>query len=363
MNERSGLSSAPARREARRGSLVHGLDAAVTFEFPLGDFAAAARAEAQALFFLAAWRRYAAGRLPLSVTCVGDPPDTVLALAERCRAVIEHREPLVLGNGTVFNRALSWMAPGDRDRRVVLGPDVLVLGDFTQVLAGLPSGSLSVAPAEKAQLTDAHWERVYRHLAVPPPADRMKPLRVELGLPVKGALQTFPYYHGAVVVAPCEKHFGRVWVDHCIKLAKLLPGLEGVGPRLGAKLAAGGKVALATVCQAMLAAGTCVQHRLPRECDGRLSYFESADGADSIRLMHASGLFAAVTDLAQIQESLQHYSVLLRSAVAHGVRQRGGGAARARLIAWWRTRGLESNLRWLYRHEVRPTLRHCGAYG
>lgn len=344
------------------------IDAASVVEFPPSYHPDAARAEVQALFFLAGWREHPTARQTLKPTlvCIDAPPPSVCWLAEQAGASLEQRPPFVRGDGIVFNRARAWdPLPGNTaDRRLILDPEVLMVGNPAPALASLLTAgtTLAAAPAKKAQLPAACWPAIYRAVDVPMPTERIQPLRAALGLPVnEQGKETPPLYHPAVLLTPGDPALGELWALHGAKLAAAWPTLEGLPDRQRASASTLERVALATAIQAWRAEhGSVACEPLPRACDGRRMYLEAGVPLGELAFLHVPGLFRELTDLAQVEMWLQAFAVRWRELLLEAARQNGRDSFKTR---WWvarQTRRMEAALRRLYRRHVRPALRMGG---
>ncbi len=190
------------------------IDVAAAVEFAPSYHPAAARAEVQALFFLAGWREHAAPGFTPWLVCIDAPPPSVCWLAEQTGARLVHAP--FRGRTESFNRARAWDPfPGEHARRLVLDPEVLVIKPPSSALA-----TLAGAPAARPPLPEDVWPAIYRAVGVPMPTERLRTLRAELGLPVGKRGDTMPpYYHPAALLAPSRVGLGELWARHGALLA------------------------------------------------------------------------------------------------------------------------------------------------
>ena len=349
------------------------IDVATVIEFPPGYHPDAPRAEVRALFFLAGWREHgsAARGMKPTLVCIDAPPPSVCWLAEQAGAQLVYRPPFAREDGSVFNRARAWDGDvGNAERRLVLDPEVLAVGDPSSALAILPTGTrLAAAPAEKAQVPDACWPAIYRAVGLPMPAARIQPLRVRLGLPAVGKGGDMPpFYHPAAILSPRAGHLGELWARHGAQLAAAWPTLESLSVEQRASMATLERVSLATALGALRASheggGDPLEcHPLPRAWDGRRVYLEAGVGLGETALLHIPGLFSELTDLVQIQLWLQAYAVRWRERLLDAAARRGDFSSKTRWWVTWQARRMEGMLRRLYQRHVRPALRMGGEFG
>lgn len=329
------------------------IDVAAAVEFAPSYHPAAARAEVQALFFLAGWREHAAPGFTPWLVCIDAPPPSVCWLAEQTGARLVHAPP----DKQSFNRARAWDPfPGEHARRLVLNPEVLVIKPPSSALA-----TLAGAPAARPPLPENVWPAIYRAVGVPMPTERLRTLRAELGLPVGKRGDTMPpYYHPAALLAPSRVGLGELWTRHAALLAKAWPTLEGLSAEQRASVETPERVALATAVQA-LRAGPC--QPLPRAWDGRQVCLEAGVSLREKSLLYIPGLFSELSDLAQIQMWLEAYAIRWREKLLDRAARRGVVATQTRWWISWQTRRMEASLRRLYQRHVRPALRMGGEFG
>ena len=342
------------------------IDVVSVIEFLPGYHPDAARAEVQALFFLAGWREHAAPGFAPCLVCIDAPPPSVRWLAEQTGARLVPGQPFKREDGTTFNRALAWESlPDDRDRRLVLDPEVLLIGPPAPGLEALPDGGLfAAAPAEKAQVPDASWPEIYRAVDVPMPTERLQPLRVELGLPIVGKGHDMPpFYHPAVLLTPRGGELGKLWAQHGARLAAAWPTLEGLSDEQRASPATLERVALATAVQALRVENGWACAALPRAWDGRRVCLEAGVPLGEFSMLHIPGLFGELTDLAQIGMWLHAFAVRWREALLDAAQRHGTASKTSRWWIIWQTRRMEAALRRLYTRHVRPALQMGGEFG
>ena len=330
-------------------------------EFPPSYHPDAARAEVQALFFLAGWREYAAPGFAPCLVCIDAPPPSVRWLAEQTGARLVPGQPFTRGDGVVFNRARAWESlPDKHDRRLVLDPEVLLIG----APGDSPIDGLAAAPAEKAQVPDAAWPAIYHAVDVPMPAERLRPLRLELGLPIVGKGEDMPpFYHPAVLLAPRGAELGRRWAQHAARLAAAWPALAGLSDEQRASPATLERVALATAWQAIRAENGWTCGELPRAWDGRRVCLEAGVGLGEFSMLHIPGLFSELTSFAQIGMWLHAFALRWREALLDAAQRHGRLTKKSRWWIVWQTRRMEAVLRRLHTRHVRPALQMGGEFG
>ncbi len=338
-------------------------DVVSVIEFPPSYHPDAARAEVQALFFLAGWREHAAPEFAPCLVCIDAPPPSVRWLAEQTGARLVPGQPFTWEDGLIFNRARAWDAfPGEHDRRLVLDPEVLLIGSPVAGLETLPDGGLiAAAPAEKAQVPDAAWSAIYRAVNVPMPTERLQPLRTALGLPMAGKGEDMPpFYHPAALLTPHGSELGKLWAQHGARLAAAWPTLEGLSDEQRASPSTLERVALATAVQALRAKNGWAWAALPLAWDGRRVCLEAGLPLGEFAMLHIPGLFGELTDLAQIGMWLHAYAVRWREALLDAAQRHGTLSKKPRWWAGWQTRRMEAALRRLYTRHVRPALQMGG---
>ena len=343
------------------------IDVAATVEFAPSYHPDAARAEVQALFFLAGWREHAAPGFAPWLVCIDAPPPSVCWLAEQTGARLIHAPP----DEADLRRARAWDPfPGEHARRLVLDPEVLVIKNPASALSSLPAGTiLAAAPASRSPLPEACWRAIYRAVGVTMPTERLRTLRAELGLPAGKKGDTMPpFYHPAALLAPSRVSLGALWTRHAALLARAWPALEGLSDGQRTSVAVRERVALTTAVQAMRISqggeeGLLPCHPLPRAWDGRQVGLEAGRPLREMAMLYIPGLFGELTDLAQIQMWLEAYAVRWREKLLDRAGSRGAVATKTRWWVSWQTRRMEASLRRLYQHHVRPALWMGGELG
>jgi hypothetical protein len=141
--------------------------------------------EAQALLFLASWieNAGAARRFPLHLACIGEPPDSVVHLADRANAQLSVHASLP-GDDRRMNKFRAADVKALTERLAYLDVDMVVLGDLSR-LAEIPTDAISAAPELHPKVAPDTWATLYHALDVPMPAHRIPSRLSELGLPLK----------------------------------------------------------------------------------------------------------------------------------------------------------------------------------
>lgn len=204
------------------------------------DFSGSSRAvfEARTLVFLATWMEYAgnARTYPLHLACIGEPPESVYELAERCQARITIHQPLQLQAGHhVGNKLRGLEINPETDHHLLLDVDIAILSDLSSI--GHFSGRLAASPDDAPNVTLNEWALIYSSLGLPMPT-LIKPLVHELGMPRfprrmmgfesedQQTKKMYPYYNGGVVFAPWKANLRQNWEASIKSIASLFDKSE-----------------------------------------------------------------------------------------------------------------------------------------
>jgi hypothetical protein len=169
--------------------------------------------EARALAFLGSWLENAgaARAWPLHLACIGEPPPSVRALAERCGARVTLHEPVAAGLAPTRNKLRGFDVEPRTDRLLLVDTDVFFLGDPGAAAAEPPG--IAVVPSGSHRIPLEMWQRVCAALGEPIPEARILCQRGELAdrLP-PAALHgprhrepMVPYYNSGVLLAPWDE--------------------------------------------------------------------------------------------------------------------------------------------------------------
>jgi hypothetical protein len=192
--------------------------------------------EARTLLFLGSWLENAGSSSdwPLHLACIGEPPESVRRLAERCSAHASVHEPVAGGSVPVRNKLRGFDVQPRTGRLLLLDTDVVILGDPRDALDLGPG--LAVARAANHRVGLDSWERVYRALGEDMPEERVRCQRAlvaeripELALHGEHHLKPMhPYFNTGVVCLPWERasEFREQWENYLDRLAELFPPAE-----------------------------------------------------------------------------------------------------------------------------------------
>jgi hypothetical protein len=117
--------------------------------------------EARTLFFLASWLECVrpAKNLSLHVACIGEPPPSVVWLAERCGAAISVHAPVGWSNQCP-NKLRGLEIEGRSSRRLLVDVDVLLLRDPEGLISRIDPHAISALPVEVPAPIAPHWQRL-----------------------------------------------------------------------------------------------------------------------------------------------------------------------------------------------------------
>jgi hypothetical protein len=192
------------------------------------------------MIFLASWieNAGAAGKFPLHLACIGNPPNEVRMLAERAGARISHHDPIrIRSDHHVGNKLRGLEVDRSTNNVLLLDVDVMVLSD-PSVLAS-EVDYVAVALEDTPKISNARWNKIHRELALPPTLQRIPSLHAELdlprypyrwqgrGVPRADILSMTPYYNGGVVFAPWNCRLRELWERNIRRVAAVFPE----GPR------------------------------------------------------------------------------------------------------------------------------------
>jgi hypothetical protein len=270
------------------------------------DFSGSAKLtfEARSLYFLASWIEYSelVGEVPLHLACIGEPPDSVRALARKSGARVSLHAPAASDLRVNANKLRGFEAPLESDRILLLDVDILVLSSVAEIAARVPDDAISAAPSHGASLTSEMWSELYAALGLEPPAERITDFDLTLDLQTATAgtstsATVFPSWNSGVVMLPRESELVPLWQDHLRVLGKMRQVWKGA-PRPGNR-PIGDEPAFATAVHALRARGeTFVQ--LPDELNGRWRHlYRRAPTMREFVFFHMTGSFAYGSGLQQ----------------------------------------------------------------
>jgi hypothetical protein len=184
------------------------------------------------LFFLASWIENAGASrsLPLHLACIGEPPPSVVRMAEQAGATISVHPPLLLLEKRYSNKIRGLEVEGGRfSQLLLLDVDTIVFSD----IAGLASMGrcVAAAPAFQPQVPERDWSTIFGKLEIARPRARMNSIRGELDLPpILRPLYArqhaerngmFPYYNSGVLFLPWNSGLRPLWERRILDAASL----------------------------------------------------------------------------------------------------------------------------------------------
>jgi hypothetical protein len=198
--------------------------------------------EARALCFLGSWLENAgaARAWPLHLACIGEPPASVRALAERAGAEITRHEPVAAGLAPTRNKLRGFDVAPRAERLLLVDTDVFFLGD-PSALAALEPG-IAVVPSGSHRIPLEMWQRVCAALGQPVPEKRILCQRGELAERLPPAAlhgprhrePMVPYYNSGVLVAAWSDALAlrKQWEDALDRLAERFPLTERANQKI-----------------------------------------------------------------------------------------------------------------------------------
>ena len=189
--------------------------------------------EARTLLFLGSWLENAGSSRdwPLHLACIGEPPESVRRLAERCNAIVSVHPPTADGKAPTRNKLRGFEVKPRTDRLLLLDVDVLFLGDPAPILE--LGECLAIAPAGNHRVREEMWRQIYHALEMPLPEKRMLSIRAELAdrLPERawhGRHHLEPmihYYNSGVFLVPWAHgpELLKHWEGYLDRLAGFFP--------------------------------------------------------------------------------------------------------------------------------------------
>ncbi len=184
------------------------------------DFGGSARRlfEIRMLLFLGSWLEHR-GRSrdwPLHVATIGELPQAVRELAERCRAQISHHDPIEAGSERFLNKLRGLEVESRTGRILLLDADTLVLGDLSPARELGHCFSALTCPGNRVPLEV--FQEIFDLVGVKMPSERVLPLIGQLAhaLPQSAMREPFalpmpPYFNSGVVVVPATSRLREHW--------------------------------------------------------------------------------------------------------------------------------------------------------
>ena len=184
------------------------------------DFGGSARRlfEIRILLFLGSWleHRGSSRDWPLHVATIGELPEGVRALAERCQAQVSHHAPIETGSERFLNKLRGLEVESRTGRILLLDADTLVLGDLSPALELGDCFSALICPGNRVPLEV--FQEIFDLLGVKMPSERVLPLIGQLAhaLPRSAMREPFavpipPYFNSGVVLVPAASRLREDW--------------------------------------------------------------------------------------------------------------------------------------------------------
>ena len=192
----------------------------------------ARRFEIMTLLFLASWIEFG-GRsrgLPLHLTCIGEAPESVRILGDRCGANFTTHEPLLVG--AFANKLRGFEISRETDHILLLDSDMLVLSEIHDLPSALGSDCVAAsASMGPCRVPESRWLKIHETLDLTYPKNKIIPLNLELDTfqcdRYRDREYLPPYYNGGMVYAPWASGLGDVWRDHFIRIFDIDPNING----------------------------------------------------------------------------------------------------------------------------------------
>lgn len=259
------------------------------------DFSGRARAtfEARTLYFLASWLEFAGTSrdFPLHLACIGEPPESVRALAAKARARISQHASMGDRLGVFANKLRGFEAPLETDHLFLLDVDVFILDDLAPLARLVPDDAIAATHSHSAIILGDMWEELYSEVGLTPPPKSMMDfhLTLEDGVPAQGGI--YPSYSSGAILAPRRSRLPQVWIEHLHVLNRFR---ERWTPRLTPhNMLVGDEPALATAIRALQADGQDVV-LMPDRFHGKWRHlYRRAPRLREFALFHMSSSFAA----------------------------------------------------------------------
>jgi hypothetical protein len=270
--------------------------------------------EVQTLFFLASWLENAgqARQFPLHLVCIGEPPQSVRRLAERCGASLTVHAPVGIERRGVSNKLRAFEVQHQTDRVLLLDADILVLSDFSS-LSDL-GYCISAAPDNKPRVPERYWKAIYPALGMQTPTERIASGMGEMGLTRLGQTlyssqeseipAMFPYYNTGALFLPWDCGLREVWEDHIRRIKALFNEQDEAWKSVGESNQAG----FATALQQLRSGGLPFK-RLPPSFHANYAHvFSRTLSLGEIKIFHAFELGVKVRSKSEdFRRSIHQY--------------------------------------------------------
>ncbi|MEM6821299.1 MAG: hypothetical protein AAF558_05100 [Verrucomicrobiota bacterium] len=189
----------------------------------------------RSLFFLASWlySRNRENGHSLHFVCIGDPPKSILNLAEKAGALVTEAEPQGIlsksdcaGTNPLEKKLLPKMDNKFRGLEVQSQHASFLLVDvdvfFNRPLSGaiLQPNFTAAAPAHNPHFSESVWKSIYEAVHLSFPEHRLRCIKSQLGLGLRNEeypgqardLESMiPYYNGGVVLSPWDSPLVQEW--------------------------------------------------------------------------------------------------------------------------------------------------------
>lgn len=192
--------------------------------------------EIRTLFFLASLLEFGgkSRHFPLHIACIGEPPASVVWMAEIYGAEITLHEPQPPVIRGFPNKLRGLEIQGETGKVLLIDVDVMVLKDLTPMITELPEDAICLAHASRPMVREEYWEAIYEGIGMTPPETRVSSLCGELGVYVYDEFtkaemaRTFPYYCGGLVFTPWKYNLKDIWETHIRDIKTFIKSKENV---------------------------------------------------------------------------------------------------------------------------------------
>ncbi len=190
--------------------------------------------EARTLLFLGSWLEHAGSSRgwPLHLACIGEPPPSVRALAERAGALVSLFAELD-PRARYLNKLRGLEVEARSGRILLLDADTVVLRDLSPALA--LGDCFGVLLAATNRIPVAEWEEIYAAAGAKTPAEREQPLIAQLAdrLPSGAMREPFreavpPHWNSGVILVPARSNLRAHWERAARLLAERFAGRRHV---------------------------------------------------------------------------------------------------------------------------------------
>jgi len=259
--------------------------------------------EVRSLFLLGSWMENAGGgaESSLHLACIGEPPASVLWLADRAGAALSTHEPFPMPGVKWSNKFRGFEINSPAEQILLVDMDVLILGDLSPLVE--MCGCVAAAPEIHPRFPNWIFEKMYEHAGVPAPEERIPCRKTELGLAVspfgsydnrpEEARAMVPLFNAGILWAPRECGLAQLWEEYT---RKLLGFGRGLGPPHDANAALNNddEPSLSVAIEVLKARGVPFR-RLPPEYHSMwLTVLYGDPRLSEAKLLHAFSFFRRV---------------------------------------------------------------------